>query len=68
MQKTKTKPAMDAAAQSVRQSVSFPYQLHQMIEKIAGEKKVSLAWVIRDAVEKYAADQLSTLQKDVLGE
>lgn len=27
-----------------------------MLEQIAARKKVSLAWVVRDAVEKYIAD------------
>ncbi|WP_154717073.1 ribbon-helix-helix domain-containing protein [Sterolibacterium denitrificans] len=41
----------------VRVSVSLPRGLHTELEQIAREKKVSLAWVIRDAAEKYVADQ-----------
>ena len=51
------------APQSVRQSVSFPPDLHQTIERIAETKKVSVAWVVRDAVEKYVADQWPLLEK-----
>jgi metal-responsive CopG/Arc/MetJ family transcriptional regulator len=44
-------------AKKPRASVSFPQDLYDTVEKIAAEKKVSLAWVVRDAVEKYVADQ-----------
>lgn len=42
---------------TVRASVSLPQGLHAELERIARDKKVSLAWVIRDAAEKYVADQ-----------
>jgi predicted DNA-binding ribbon-helix-helix protein len=41
----------------VRASVSFPPDLYQLLEEIARRKKVSLAWVIREAAEKYAANE-----------
>jgi predicted transcriptional regulator len=31
----------------------LPAELHRELVQIAKQKKVSLAWVIRDAVEKY---------------
>jgi Ribbon-helix-helix protein, copG family len=34
---------------------SFPPELYQNLEKIACQKKVSLAWVVRDAAEQYVA-------------
>jgi predicted DNA-binding protein len=37
--------------------VSFPPELYRTLEEIAKHKKVSLAWVVRDAAEKYVADQ-----------
>jgi metal-responsive CopG/Arc/MetJ family transcriptional regulator len=40
-----------------RASVSFPASLYAEVERIAEEKKVSVAWVVRDAVEKYVAEQ-----------
>jgi predicted DNA-binding protein len=40
---------------AVRASISFPPVLYQMLEKLAKQKKVSLAWVVRDAAEKYIA-------------
>lgn len=42
---------------TVRASVSLPQGLHAELERIARDKKVSLAWVMRDAAEKYVADQ-----------
>ena len=40
-----------------RISVTLPPEIHQTLEQIAREKKVSLAWVVRDAAEKYIADR-----------
>ncbi len=42
---------------AVRASVSFPRDVYENLEVIAKEKKVSLAWVVRDAAEKYIADK-----------
>jgi metal-responsive CopG/Arc/MetJ family transcriptional regulator len=38
---------------AVRASISFPRELYETLEQIAQQKKVSLAWVVRDAAEKY---------------
>jgi predicted DNA-binding protein len=43
---------------SLRASVSFPPEIYRTLEKIAKQKKVSVAWIMRDAAEKYIADQL----------
>jgi metal-responsive CopG/Arc/MetJ family transcriptional regulator len=42
---------------AVRASISFPSDLYETLEGIAQQKKVSLAWVVRDASEKYVAEQ-----------
>jgi metal-responsive CopG/Arc/MetJ family transcriptional regulator len=42
---------------NVRASISFPSDLYETLEELAKQKKVSLAWVVRDAAEKYVADQ-----------
>ena len=42
---------------SIRATISFPSDQYQTLERIAREKKVSLAWVVRDAAEKYIADK-----------
>ena len=41
----------------VRASISFPSNLYDTLDEIAKQKKVSLAWVVRDAAEKYVADR-----------
>jgi hypothetical protein len=58
--KEKWSQAASAKAQrkpAVRASITFPPDLYETLEEIAQEKKVSLAWVVRDASEKYAADR-----------
>ena len=46
-----------------RISITFPPDLYQTLEVIAKEKKVSLAWVVRDAAEKYITEQKPTIRK-----
>jgi metal-responsive CopG/Arc/MetJ family transcriptional regulator len=41
---------------AVRASITFPPDLYKTLEEIAQENKVSLAWVVRDAAEKYVAE------------
>ena len=41
----------------VRATISFPPDLYESLEDVARQKKVSLAWVVRDATEKYIADR-----------
>lgn len=38
---------------SARTSVTFPGDVYESLEIIARTKKVSLAWVIREAAERY---------------
>lgn len=40
-----------------RASVTFPPELYRTLEQIAKQKKVSVAWVVRDAAEKYVEGQ-----------
>ncbi len=42
---------------SVRASISFSPDIYETLEKLAIEKKPSLAWVVREAVEQYVANQ-----------
>lgn len=56
--KGKTKRMKNLAqVASVRASISFPTDTYRTLEKIAAQKKVSLAWVVREAAEKYIADK-----------
>ncbi len=41
----------------VRATISFPPDVYETLETIAKEKKVSLAWVVREAAEKYIGDK-----------
>lgn len=50
----KTKAQYRAA---VRASISFPPEVYKTLEIIAREKKVSMAWVVREAVDKYIEDK-----------
>lgn len=47
---------------STRASVSLPPEVYSTLQDIAKQKKVSVAWVIRDAAEKYIADQWPLLE------
>jgi len=42
---------------TVRASISFPQVVYQSLERLANEKKVSLAWVVREAAETYLIEQ-----------
>lgn len=44
-------------ARSPRASVTFPPELYRTLEDLAKQKKVSIAWVVREAAEKYVDDQ-----------
>ena len=46
----------------VRATISFPPRVYETLEMIAKEKKVSLAWVVREATEKYIADKWPLLK------
>jgi len=67
MPETKRGRGKAKEAQMPRTSVSFPPELHKTIEDLAKRKKVSMAWIVREAVEKYVADQwplLSLLREE----
>jgi metal-responsive CopG/Arc/MetJ family transcriptional regulator len=41
----------------VRASISFPPDLYETLDEIAKQKKVSLAWVVREASDRYAVNE-----------
>lgn len=45
------------SSRTTRASISFPTDIYLELERIAEAKKVSLAWVVREAAERYVADQ-----------
>jgi predicted DNA-binding protein len=55
MKEDDKKKAQNAAA--VRASISFPPEIYDTLESIAKQKKVSLAWVVREAAEQYIAEK-----------
>jgi len=46
----------------VRATISFPPDVYETLEVIAKEKKVSLAWVVREAAGNYIADKWPLLK------
>lgn len=48
---------------AIRASISFPPEVYETLEGIAKGKKVSLAWVVREAAEKYIADKWPLFQE-----
>ena len=48
---------LDAGLKAVRASVTFSGSVYADLERLATAKKVSLAWLIREAAERYIADQ-----------
>ncbi len=51
-------------ARSVRSSISFPRDIYQSLDEIAAQKKVSLAWVVREAVERYIAEKWPLFRRE----
>lgn len=47
---------------ATRTTASLPPQVYQTLQDIAKQKKVSVSWVIREAAEKYVADQWPLLK------
>ena len=60
---TSGKGKAETAEASVRATISFPSGLYEVLEDIAKQKKVSLAWVVREAAEKYVADKWPLLAR-----
>lgn len=50
------KPSPSRPKETVRASISFNSEDYEQLERLATEKKVSLAWVVREAVSLYIRD------------
>ena len=57
--------AKDSDPETIRTSISFPADLYAALEAEAKQKKVSLAWVVRDAAERYLSNKPSAELKEV---
>ncbi|HJT97974.1 MAG TPA: ribbon-helix-helix domain-containing protein [Rhodanobacteraceae bacterium] len=53
----KPKAKLQTKPRATRASASLPPDIYSTLQDIARQKKVSVAWVIRDAAEKYIAEQ-----------
>jgi predicted DNA-binding protein len=51
-----------------RASITFPPKLYRTLETLAKEKKVSLAWVVREATEMYVAGQPTVARQSERGQ
>ena len=47
----------DGRPENVRVSITIPSEHYDELQRLATRKRVSLAWVVRDAVERYLGDQ-----------
>lgn len=45
------------AGKSVRTSVTLPREVYDTLAQLAKSKRVTVAWVIRDAAEKYVGQE-----------
>ena len=51
------KQKKSASKPSVRTTVSIPKDDYSEIERLAERKKVSVAWVVREAIDRYLASE-----------
>jgi predicted DNA-binding protein len=51
------RPTHKAVHRSPRTSVTFPPDIYETLAALAQKKKVSVAWIVREAAERYVADQ-----------
>ena len=56
------KPSPSRSKEIVRASISFNSDDYEQLERLAIEKKVSLAWIVREAVSLYIKDDVQDAQ------
>lgn len=66
MANRKVASSSSATERTVRASVSFPEQHYLELERIAQHQKVSMAWVVREAVEQYLKARWPLLENSEL--
>jgi metal-responsive CopG/Arc/MetJ family transcriptional regulator len=49
----------------IRATISFPGKLYRTLEQIASQKKVSLAWVVREATEQYVENKWPLFKREI---
>jgi hypothetical protein len=55
----------DSDNETERVSVTFPRPHYSELQRIAEDKRVSVAWVVRDAVREYLAAQIPLFRDQV---
>ena len=58
-----TKVTQEGNQKSIRTTVSIPSEDYKELESIALRNKVSVAWVVREAVSHYLAEQAPLLRQ-----
>ena len=56
------KLSKDSKEKTARLSVTFPLEVYVELERLAKKRKVSVAWVVRDAAEKYITEEYPLLR------
>jgi predicted transcriptional regulator len=51
------------AVKSIRSTVSIPAEQYEELQRIADKKRVSIAWVIRDAIDRYLTAEVPLFQQ-----
>jgi hypothetical protein len=54
---------MKIQPKTVRATISFPLDDYEVLERLAKEKRVSVSWVVRDAVDHYLKSQWPLLER-----
>ena len=60
--RTQAKRRKGTIERTVRASISVPEEQYEVMERIAAENKVSVAWVVRDAICDYLKSRWPLLQ------
>lgn len=53
-----TNQKKNVSSNTVRTSVTMRIEDYRELERIAKDKKVSVAWLVRDAIEQYLANRI----------
>lgn len=62
MANRRVQPSDEDAELTVRATISFPESHYAELEKIAHSQRVSLAWVVREAVGSYLQNKWPLLE------
>jgi len=64
MQEQLSQKIAEQDTQKPRVSVTFPADHYAAMEKIAKEKRVSIAWVVREAVQQYLEPEPNLFRRE----